>query len=207
MSIFQYPGVPPMPFSVSLPPIITQLTSELSAAIWDAISVSQTWGIYNTGGGVLIQADAVVGIDYTQNSRVSDFPVESGGFASYNKVATPYTATISLTRGGSETLRSEFLTAIDALQRGVTLFSVVTPTAVYLNATLEQYRYRRQSTGGVGLITVELDVREVREVSPVFTTTAKVANPAAAAPQKTGRVQATTASKPVEQSLLSKVLS
>src|SRR6185437_3575362 len=46
------------------------------------------WGIFQNGTPVVI-ADAITNFGYRQDWAVADYPVERGGFESYDKVITP----------------------------------------------------------------------------------------------------------------------
>ena len=119
------------------------------------------WGIYQ-GATLKIEADSVVTVSYKQDSRLSDYPQEAGSFQSYNKVATPYEARIRLSKGGSNADRATFLAAIEAFQAGLDLFDLRTPERTYTNANIQRFDYERSAGQGLGLITVELWLVEVR---------------------------------------------
>ena len=55
------------------------------------------WGIFDQSGDPVITADTIVEVGYRREYRISDFPVEEGSFASYNKVQTPYDVRVTCT--------------------------------------------------------------------------------------------------------------
>jgi hypothetical protein len=56
--------------------------------------------------------------DFVKETRISNFLVEGGHYASYNKVETPANPVVTLILEGSEDDRTHFLTAIDAASGG-----------------------------------------------------------------------------------------
>jgi hypothetical protein len=120
------------------------------------------WGIYQNGAPVVI-ADTVTELDYRQEWSVADYPVERGGFESYDKVNTPFRIRIRFASGGSVANREALLASIAAIGDTLDLFDVVTPEAVYTSVNVERYDYRRSATNGLGLMIVDIDVLEIRE--------------------------------------------
>lgn len=133
------------------------------------------WGLFR-GGKSVAQADSVRSVEYRQDSKLSDYPQQKGAFESYNKVATPFDARLQLSKGGTTTDRKAFLDAIDAAAAGLDLYDVVTPEKVYKNANIQRYDYRRTADSGVGLLTVDLWLVEVRETVAVGFTNSKEAS-------------------------------
>ena len=114
-------------------------------------------------------------IEYDKAMRVSDFPVERGGFASYNKIEMPATPVVSLCYDGNESARTSLLNAIDKAVKSTDLYSVVTPEVTYIGYTIERYNYQRRAERGTTLLIVELFLKEVRQVSAQYTTATIVA--------------------------------
>jgi hypothetical protein len=120
------------------------------------------WGIFLNGQAV-VEADTITTFSYQQDWAVADYPIEGGGFESYDKVNTPYRAEIQFVTGGSITKREALLASIAAIGDTLTLYDVVTPEAVYQGVNVEHYNYRRTSTNGLGLMIVNVGVLEIRE--------------------------------------------
>ena len=140
------------------------------------LQFSQQWGVFLNGTPVVI-FDTFVSIDYRQTWNLSDYPVEQGGFESYNKVYTPFETRVSFATGGSEGDRAAMLASVAAIAGTLQLFTVVTPEAVYQSVNVKHYDYHRTATNGVGLITVDLWLEEVRvTVSESGTTAGTSAN-------------------------------
>ena len=101
------PGVPAIPRSVKFPPAARVALGLLQGALWRIFQVCKTNGAFLTArvspgrpaalfkggwpvtcshiGGTTVSTGA---LDYSKETKVADFPVERGGFASYNKVET-----------------------------------------------------------------------------------------------------------------------
>ena len=109
-----------------------------------------TWGIFDSSGDSLFQALNIslissstrlstASLEYHKEARVSDFPVEEGSFASYNKVEMPSAPIVVLCLSGSASDRQSFLNKIEAAVQSTGLYSVVTPEVTYINHTIERY--------------------------------------------------------------------
>jgi hypothetical protein len=183
------PGVPPVP-RASATGIANAITL-LAADVALLFAQSPVWGIFDQSNTLIIQPDSIVGFDYRNDYRVTDAPQESGGFQSYNKVANPFDCRIVMTKGGSTQNKADFLASVDAVMGSTDLYHVVTPEKPFLNMTLVHNDFRRTAREGLGLLTVEIGLREVRIAGPaVFTNTQ---SPNGQDAQNTGQVQPTPA--------------
>lgn len=217
----QATGVPAIPRSVNVPPSASVSFGALQSALWSILQVGTQWGILDSTGKHLADPSifsspvtTAIGslgigpvlstnsVDYSKETRVSDFPIEKGSFASYNKVEMPASPTVTLCLGGTESDRTAFLTAIDSACKSTALYSVVTPEVTYANYSLERYNYQRRSDRGATLLLVEISLKEVRQVSAQYVKTDKPKDPAAAPVEDGGKVQA----KAPEQSTILSVL-
>src|ERR1035437_11025940 len=62
------------------------------------------WGIYDVAGlKTVIEPDSFLGFDYRNETNISTYPIEQGGFASYNKVNTPFDARVKISKGSAVT--------------------------------------------------------------------------------------------------------
>jgi len=163
--------------------------------------IPSTWGLYDEEGVPLLLGDNVSAVDYKAESRLADYPIEKGGFASYNKVQTPYDARATFTVGGSDAKRTAFLTTLDKLLKGLTIVSLVTSDVTYSRANVVHYDYRRTSKGGVTLLSVDVWLMEVRLTAGTSFADADTAaatgapspqQPSGASPVSAGTVQAAT---------------
>lgn len=158
------PGVPALKV-----PFTQSLISFGAILVADAFQSAflQRWGIYDTSGNLVLEPDSFVGMDFMNNWQVSDYPVEQGSFASYNKVATPYGATVSVAKGGSQTDRNAFLEQLDIIADSLAPYSIVTPEKTYINATIERYDYERRTRNGAGMIFAHIRLKEIRNTAQI----------------------------------------
>lgn len=185
------PNIPKLPGVPSLSSYAASSIVLLAADLVFALIGGSTspWGVFLNGVQV-IAADNTIGFEYKQDFPVSDYPVEEGGFQSYDKVQLPSDIRMRFSRGGSEQDRQEFLASIDEVMNTTDLYDIVTPEAVYLSYNFTHRDFRRRAEQGVGLIVVDLWLTEIRETSTTtFTNTQK---PTVAGKQAIGNVQPQT---------------
>jgi hypothetical protein len=186
-----YPGVPALPRTALGNPIISIGIGSLASILINSLQAQSQWGIYDqngnllgidnagslsiesiisnqiTGGGDSVQS--TVSVEYNKENKISTFPVEQGGFATYNKVQLPANPVVSLALSGDESDRTQFLAAIESACNSTDLYNVVTPEVTYVNYSLERYSYRRSASRGATLLIVEISLEEVRTISAAFT--------------------------------------
>lgn len=149
--------------------------------------IAQQWGLYDQGGLPAIIADNVQSLEVALEAQISDFPVENGGFASYNKVIRPFDVRIAMTKGGSVEERQTFAQQVQEAWQSLDLFNVVTPEVVYLDVNVVGVRRLVESDRGVGLMMLDVSLRKVRQTGRLaFTSTAQ---PASAGVSNNGAVQ------------------
>lgn len=61
---------------------------------------SSGYAILDNTGGVKLVPDTMEVFDYSYEERLSDFPIEQGGFNTYNKVQVPKTIKVDMACGG-----------------------------------------------------------------------------------------------------------
>lgn len=188
ISVPALPGVPALKSYGKLTSIYLDVLDIIS--LFDAAPV---WGIFNTIDNLPVAiADTVLDFDFRGDSRISEFPVEAGSFASYNKVHDSDLYRIRMAKSGTVGDKADFLDAIEAVKRSMKLYTIITPDRVYTPCNVESYDYRRAVDDGASIIKVDLTFREIREVTAQYTTTnnsEEVKNPGAAAPAASGKVQ------------------
>jgi hypothetical protein len=228
----EYPGVPqltrPVSAAIASNPVLAIGIGTAETLLASALQQYPKWGIYTSSGnqvGISISGNSTldnlvnslatqvagggtptlstISLDYMKEMTVSDFPVEMGGFASYNKVEKPAEPTITLALAGSASDRTSFLNAIDTACKSTNLYSVISPEVQYVNYTFLRYRYSRRSNKGVTLLMVDVTMREVRQVSATFTTASPIVNPANAASTPQVNNGMTQAATPDQSTLLS----
>lgn len=158
----------------------------------DSITVTATaknqWGVYTTAGSLALDPDTIAAVGYDAEYRVAEYPIEEGGFESYDKVALPFQNRVIMSKGGTLEQRRTFLKAVEELRGDLELYNVVTPEWTYLNVNIVRVGIDRSREQGAGLITVELQLQEIRQnATSSFSSTR---DPASADPVSNGSVQA-----------------
>lgn len=213
MSLIPFPDVPNVPGVPAIPRLGGAVTVARAAlgiiqgALWQAFRSNERWGIFDTSGNSIFGAQtggilsalydaaglgsviSTSAVEYSKEVRSANAPVEQGSFASYNKVESPGTPTVTMAMTGSEADRTAFLMAIDLACKSTDLFDVVTPEWVYMNHSIDRYNLRRTAQKGVTLLTVEIFLSEIREVSAQYTTVEAPKQASAASPVDNGKVQ------------------
>lgn len=209
---FQFPAAPP--------PILG--TALAIGKLWQSIFTQPQWAIYkklpppkpaqpqrdSTGALIIsinsnptpkrvpvVVPDSFLEFSYKNKWNVSDFSVQQGAFASYNKVANPFEVTLRLAKGGSKEDRKKFLDSIDAIVGDLEFYDIITPEKSYLNVNIvDNEIVRRGPRGANFLAEVDIIFREIREVTATYSntsvTTQDAQDPSAAPVTNAGSVQA-----------------
>lgn len=167
----KFPSVPNLPGVPSLlrSPLVAEATTILSPLIGSFLgSFSQTWGIFDSRGNQAITPDTFLGIEYNYPTQVSNYPVEQGTFASYNKVDIPFTADVKMAVGGTLSDREHFYTALQNMVDSIDFYTVVTPEVRYSHMNLERYDYRRETKNGAGMLIVNCHFVQIRRAKTVY---------------------------------------
>jgi hypothetical protein len=144
------------------------------------------WGVFNDGGTPALIPDSIVAVDIRREWRLSDYPVERGGFQSFNKVQLPGDARVRMSVSGAA-VRAPFLDQLDRIAASLDFYTVVTPDAIYPSVNITHYDYRREQRSGASLLQVDLWLQEVRVTAQTEFTNTK--SPEGAANQAGGNVQ------------------
>jgi hypothetical protein len=205
------PGVPPMVRVYQALDTIVILAAD-AAQLVQAFG-PPAWGIFDQYGAPLLIGDSVIAIDYRREYRISDYPVEQGGFGSYDKVQEPYDVRVTIAVSGKGTVlsnlatggalgaiftgvdmaqinRQQFLQTMEAAAASLDLVQVLTPEASYSGLNIVHHDYRREARNGATLITVDIWLREVRiTATSSFTSTQ---DPSGSSALSGGTVQSTS---------------
>lgn len=210
------PGVPQLSRSLQFPaaPAAVIGLGLALGKLWQSVFAQPQWAIYKANVPkkassptdidtvtVVAQRVPVVVPDsfgefsYRNQWDVSDFPVQQGAFASYNKVANPFEVTLRLYKGGTKEARKRFLDSIEKIAGDLNKYDILTPERTYLNVNVTRFEVmRRGEKGAYFLSEVDLYFREVREVAATYTNTAATTenaqNPSAASVLNNGLIQA-----------------
>lgn len=215
-----YPGVPqltrPIQVAVASNTPLSIALGTVENLLIAALQQTPAWGIYDqdgnrlgvnsndtsTGQGLTATLlsqltgsnppiESTLGVDFSRESRISTFPVEGGGFASYNKVQMPANPVVTLALQGDINARTAFLEAIDDACNSTDLYSIVTPEIVYVNYNVERYNVSRRAQRGATLLVVDIYLEEIRQVEASFATAQIVApqDPASTSQESNGTTQ------------------
>jgi hypothetical protein len=215
------PGVPAVARALGSAPVLGAVTLVSDAVIvlrmfqgpqWGLFLAGPTQGLFLGGASSAIVGDSCYAVALAQDVRISKYPVEKGGFASYNKVNDPFNGKVTFTVSGALSLgnivsaiqsgsiggalnaltgqsaRNSFLTLVDAAVKSLDLYSLVTPDFTYPSVNLVHYDYARTSHDGATMLTVDIWVEEVRVTGGAAYS--KTTTPAGADPVNGGTVQA-----------------
>jgi len=140
------------------------------------------WGLY-FGTEKVLTPDSVLAIEFKKDWSHPKYPMELGAFQTYNKVTQPYDVRVTMVFGGSDSKRSAALLAVEKVASSLELYALVMPDAEYQNLNVAHYDFKRSADNGIGLLTVNLWLTEIRNtIRPAF---ANVASPSSANPSAT----------------------
>jgi hypothetical protein len=191
------PKAPDVPFSNGVPAVFrdpTRVVFTIRLIEADVLTVLRTfgppeWGVFSTAGAPVLIPDSIVAVDIRREWRISTYPVEQGGFQSFDKVQLPGDARVRMSVSGA-LARGPFLEQLDQVSKSLDLFTVVTPDAVYPSVNIIHYDYRREQRSGASLLSVDLWLQEVRVTAQTQFTNTKA--PEGAANAAGGNVQGVT---------------
>ncbi len=167
MPLIPYPDVPPLP---GVPKLNASSAGYVAAALTvvgellPANLFGPQWAILDQKTGQrLLQPDSFVAIEYREEHKIPNYPIEQGSFQSYNKVALPYDIKLTVSCGGNGAMTiPQFLTAIDSMLQNLTIVSITAPPDSFPLTSLVHVDYRRESRQGVTLILAQLWFQELR---------------------------------------------
>lgn len=184
---------------------IAEVTGALGIDVLNPLATD--WMIVSDGSmAPVIVPDTVPRFEYRGESRVSDYPVEQGAFASYNKVAQPFDIrmmmvcsglnfvqsgiqAIGLNLGPKYMQKTDFIDTLDYMLATTDLFTIVTPDKTYPSVNMVHYDYKRETKNGATMLIVDAWFQEIR-VTGSATYSSSVASPSAADPVSVGTVHA-----------------
>ena len=107
--------------------------------------------------------DTIVSLDYKRDYRITDAQMEKGAFESYNKVQKPYSVSLRMAKGGTESDKQNFLAWVEDRAASLDLYDVITPEKIYTDCNIEGFSLHRSAQDGAGLIVVDINFTEIRE--------------------------------------------
>ena len=172
-----YPGVPDIPrISEGSPEINVKIStgqgvttpSATQEPIWGIFSATDNLPLFTPSAGSTL---STYSFDYSRQTTVATFPVESGPFASYDKVWSPANPIVTLAFSGSEVDKWNLLGNLDLACDTLNLWNVLTPDAEYDNYTIERYSYRRKAISGATMLLIDVSLKEVLQITVSYSST------------------------------------
>lgn len=123
------------------------------------------WGVFYKGdayGTPVFDIDSIVAVPYEHSNKISSFPVENGGFVSYNKVNEPRKIRVKMAVHGGARVAA-FLDQLETELASINQYIIITPEQSYENMVLIKVPYTRDKNS-VDLVQVECGFEEVVEV-------------------------------------------
>lgn len=177
------PGVPAIPRSPKVP---TPAPTTVPPAQIPTNYFGNPWGFVFNNGLVPLTPDSFIDFEYREERKIPNYPIEGGGFQSYNKVALPFDVRVTVSCNGNGAMTKEnFLNTIEELINSLALINVITPNKTYESCNLIHVDYRREAKQGVSLIVAQLWFQQVRVVQAAIPVTTQ---PSGATPQNNGQV-------------------
>lgn len=157
--------------------------------------VQGNWQV-SANDGSQIQFTSFMSMEFIDNAKVVEESIEKGTFTSYNKTESSGEAYIVL--GLTYDDGADIPATLDLMARWKSepiLLTIITPEHVLENYTLERWTYNRIKEDGVGVLFVEIQVREIRENGDTSLAggglrTSQVRNPSNASAQQRGTIGA-----------------
>lgn len=176
-SVPNVPGLPGVPSLPSLPDIplpdisLGGLAGGLDSALGGILGgqAEPEWYLMDEDGGTPVAFTSFISMELRAEGKVVSAPVEEGSFASYNKVSSPLSIKCTLGIMGDDAELQAALHVLSILQEDTLLLSLVTPNAEYENLNLVSYNYQRRREDGLGVLYVELQLEEIRQVTVQYT--------------------------------------
>lgn len=170
------PGVPQVPRSPDVPPppeAISASNDATQAQLTRAAHAAAAWGVFDTSFQVALKVDSVLDFDVRNEWRISNFPIEKGSFASYNKVAVPFELSVRVAKIGTGVGdRAQFLADVSTLAKDLKLYTILTPERAYDKCNITRYEVtRRGAEGAYSLTEVDLFFVQILEVTAQYSTT------------------------------------
>ena len=175
MSLIPYPNIPPLP---GVPAINRNSAGYVGAGLNVVAQILPSIlpdGIFGTRWAILdaktnqpiLTPDNFVSYERISESKTLNYPVEQGGFASYNKVRLPKTYRVTVSCNGNKTSKVNFLSSIAKMETGknpdqspITVL-ISTPETTTPPVCLIHTDQRREARSGATLLIFQLTFQEI----------------------------------------------
>lgn len=156
--------------------------------LWDMLFPGKQWGIFMPGTTEsAVEVSSVFSIDIRAEARVSDYPIQTGSFTTYNKMRLPNLFSVRITQDGDETKKAMFLAWLELNCGETSFFDVVTPDNRWPKSTLVSYRIEHSARSGATMLKADCVFEQIRELPAQFSNS-KIAKPENVPKSPTARV-------------------
>ena len=197
------PGVPQLArqpvaaLAAEVPGIIRTLQVQaMPGVLVQSVKAAPVWGVFDSSGAQVIAPDSIMSFNQRSEWRVSDYPVQNGAFASYDKVIVPTEILFRMVKGGSLQDRQTFMADCEFVAAALTLYTIITPEQTYQNMNPIRFEVNRVEVKGAFFIEAEMYFRQINQTDAQYSSTTTAAantanaqNPAAVPPSSLGIVQ------------------
>jgi len=175
------PGVPQLArplgsLVAALPSIIASLKAPaLPITLTFAAKAAPVWGVFDSEGNQVLAPESIMNFNYRAAYRVSDYPVQAGQFANYNKVTVPYEIPIRMVMGLTLDDRTQFEADCKFVAASLDLYTIITPESSYVGVNAIRLEISRRETHGAFYIDAEMFFRQIQQVTPQYSSTTSAA--------------------------------
>ena len=150
------------------------------------------WTILDENGATAVSFTSFIDVEFRHEGQALSYPIEEGGFTNYNKTDKPVGINVTLAAQGTDSDYEYILARLGEYKKKAVKLAVSAPFAFYESMTLQSFSNPHSRENNSGMLTVTLNLVEVREVKTQVTTGAitKPKNPTSADKVNTGRVRA-----------------
>lgn len=194
------PASPTVPDAAGVPVLGAGATSPAAGAPATSdtitVSVAVSWGITDLSGVSIFPAgggpDSYYSVGDDKAFNVPTYPVDDGGFQSYNKAEKPGAVHLIVTKMGAPAALQAFRQIIRTYLASTDLLNVVTPGWVYRRYNLIESTLERGPQQGAGLLRMTLTFTEVRTDATTSFSSVATVSASGADTVSLGSVQAQT---------------
>jgi len=179
MPLIPYPdvpnveGVPNVPRQANAPYVPPVPQPSTVSSLTQIKNDTPQWQIVNDGGGLFLQPDTYADFNISEECVIPNYPIEQGGFSSYNQVQRPYGIKLTaIITGNKDLTRGTFIQSVKDLKNSLELVTIVTPDTLFQNAKLIRYNWTQKSYQGLTMLSIELVFQEIRQTAVAIVTAA-----------------------------------
>lgn len=136
-------------------------------------------------------------------SQASDYPIETGAYAVYNKVRRPTGVTVTLVKTGSDVARFTWLAAIQQaeVQNPTRLYTLISPQGVYVDYTILNMSFETRPDRGSNMLFLTLQFMQIQQIPSSDDSKTNVQEPKSSPIDRIGQVY-TNAANSVQTALI-----